>query len=81
MKEDSEDNEWIMVATGLPGQMYRIRERQKKELKALLARAADALESLHKPAQCDFDHLISELRKAAELDLLRPSASDDPSGR
>jgi len=81
MKEDSEDNEWIMVATGLPGQMYRIRERQKKELKALLARAADALESLHKPAQGDFDHLISELRKAAELDLLRPSASDDPSGR
>ena len=70
MKEDSEDNEWMMVATGLPGQMYRIRERQKKELKALLARAADALESLQKPAQGDFDHLISELRKAAELDLL-----------
>jgi hypothetical protein len=75
MKEDSEDNEWMMAATGLPSQMYRIRERQKKELKALLARAADALESLHKPAQGDFDHLISELRKAAELDLLRPSAS------
>jgi hypothetical protein len=75
MKEDSEDNEWMMVATGLPGQMYRIRERQKKELKALLARAADALESLHKPAQGDFNPLISELRKAAELDLLRPSAS------
>ena len=75
MKEDSEDNEWMMVATGLPSQMYRIRERQKKELKALLARAADALESLHKPAQGDFDLLISELRKAAELDLLRPSTS------
>jgi DNA-binding PadR family transcriptional regulator len=75
MKEDFEDNEWMMVATGLPGQMYRIRERQKKELKALLTRAADALESLHKPAQGDFDHLISELRKAAELDLLRPSTS------
>jgi hypothetical protein len=74
MKEDSEDNEWMMVATGLPSQMYRIRERQKKELKALLARAADALESLQ-PAQGDFDHLISELRKAPELDLLRPSAS------
>ena len=64
----------MMVATGLPSQMYRNRERQKKELKALLARAADALESLHKPAQGDFDHLISELRKAAEPDLLRPSA-------
>ena len=76
MKEDSEDNEWMMAATGLPGQMYRIvRERQKKEVKALLARAADALESLQKPAQGDFDHLISELRKAADLDLLRPSAS------
>jgi hypothetical protein len=35
MKEDSEDNEWMMAATGSPGQMYRIRERQKKELKAL----------------------------------------------
>jgi hypothetical protein len=76
MKEDSEDNEWMMAATGSPGQMYRIvRERQKKEVKALLARAADALESLPTPAQGDFDHLISELRKAAELDLLRPSAS------
>jgi hypothetical protein len=50
-------------------------ERQKKELKALLARAAYALESLQKPAQGDFDHLISELRKAAQLDLLRPSGS------
>jgi hypothetical protein len=49
--------------------------KAKKEVKALLARAADALETLHKPAQGDFDHLISELRKAAELDLLRPSAS------
>jgi hypothetical protein len=37
----------------------------------LLARAADALESLHKPAQGDFDHLISELRKAPELDFLK----------
>jgi hypothetical protein len=47
MKEDSEDNEWMMAATGTPSQMYRIvRERQKKEVKALLARAADALESL-----------------------------------
>jgi hypothetical protein len=46
MKENSEDNEWMLAATGLPGQMYRIvRERQKKEVKALLARAADALES------------------------------------
>ena len=76
MKEDSEDNEWMMAATGTPSQMYRIvRERQKKEVKALLARAGDALESLQKPAQGDFDHLISDLRKAAELDLLRPSAS------
>ena len=74
MKEDSEDNEWMMPATGLPGTMYRIvRERQKKEVKALLARAADALESLPRPTQGVFDHLISELRKAAELDLLRPS--------
>jgi hypothetical protein len=76
MMEDSEDNEWMMAATGLPGQMYRIvRERQKKEVKTLLARAADALESLQKPAQGDFYHSISELRKAADLDLLRPSAS------
>ena len=74
MKEDSQDNEWMMAATGSPGQMYRIvRERQKKEVKALLVRAADALKSLPKPAQGDFDHLISELREATELDLLRPS--------
>jgi hypothetical protein len=30
MKEDSEDNEWMMAATGSPSQMYRIvREKQK----------------------------------------------------
>jgi hypothetical protein len=34
MKEDSEDNEWMMAATGTPSQMYRIvRERQKKKSK------------------------------------------------
>ena len=52
----------LLSYTGLPGQMHRI-DVKMKELKALLVRAADALE---KSADGAHSQLVQELRKAAQ---------------
>ena len=57
-----EASDALLSYTGLPGHLHRL-DVKMKELKALLARAADALEK----ASSDTDtQLVEELRKAAE---------------
>jgi hypothetical protein len=58
--ENSELQESMLVYTGLAGQMHRQHNRSE-QLKALLLRAADALEQGSSETQ-----LIQELRRAAQ---------------
>ena len=59
--ENSELMEQMLVYSGLAGQMHRQHARIE-QVKSLLIRAADALES--GPSETDFQ-LVQELRKAA----------------
>ena len=52
----------MLSFTGLPGHLHRL-DAKIKELKSLLVRAADALES---GASDSHSQLVQELRKAAE---------------
>jgi hypothetical protein len=61
-EENSELMDDLMAYTGLPGQVYRDHARLE-QLKVLLIRAADALES---GLGGEHSHLVQELRKAAE---------------
>jgi hypothetical protein len=61
-EENNQLMEDMLVYTGLPGQAYR-QQNKMEQLKALLVRAAAALENGPVAEQ---SHLVQELRKAAE---------------
>ena len=61
-EENSQLMDEMLVFTGLPGQVHRQHARLE-QLKVLLIRAADALES---GLAGEHPHLVQELRKAAE---------------
>jgi hypothetical protein len=63
LKEDwLELSDQMLSFTGLPGHLHRLDEKMK-QLKALLVRAADALENGSSDTNTQ---LVEELRKAAE---------------